>query len=126
MEMASEEAPPNSAIRTANPLPKPMGGNFGAAGSGGGAGCSASKGSSRCGLPHLWQKRASSGSVAPQVQRRGTISVCHDIYWRAQRIRCALDLLARTTHSLCAGFLDAHNAIAVRWWKLAQHLLCLA
>src|SRR5579864_5406549 len=41
---------------------------------------------SRCGLPHLWQNSASSGSVAPQVQRSGTISVWHVILWVANRI----------------------------------------
>jgi hypothetical protein len=34
-------------------------------------------GSSNCGFPHLWQNRASSGSFAPQVQKRFTFSVCH-------------------------------------------------
>src|SRR5579872_1185945 len=34
-------------------------------------------GSSRCGLPHLWQNRASGGSFAPQVQTSGTSPVCH-------------------------------------------------
>src|SRR5579872_719708 len=34
-------------------------------------------GSSRCGLPHLWQNRASGGSFAPQVQTSGTTPVCH-------------------------------------------------
>ena len=27
--------------------------------------------SSRCGFPHLWQKRASGGNCAPQVQNSG-------------------------------------------------------
>jgi len=61
-----------------------MGGNCGAAGGGGAGGgargASSSKtGSSRVGLPHLWQKRASSGSFAPQVQYSGTPSVWHVI-----------------------------------------------
>ena len=61
-----------------------MGGNL-AAGSGGGrtggggAAAPLHAGSSRCGLPHLWQKRASSGSFAPQVQYSGTPSVWHVI-----------------------------------------------
>ena len=41
-------------------------------------GCSSTtKSSSRCGLPHLWQNRASGGSCAPQVQYSGTSSVSH-------------------------------------------------
>jgi phosphoglycerate dehydrogenase-like enzyme len=61
-----------------------MGGNCGAGGAGGGGGraigsSSTNTGSSRVGLPHLWQKRASSGSRAPQVQDSGTPSVWHVI-----------------------------------------------
>src|SRR5579863_760101 len=56
------------------------GGGGGASSIGGGSGCSTSSantGSSRCDLPHLWQKRASGGSFAPQVQTSGTPPVCH-------------------------------------------------
>ena len=60
-----------------------MGGNCGCGGGGGGTGAGGSSstktGSSRVGLPHLWQKRASSGSFAPQVQYSGTPSVWHVI-----------------------------------------------
>jgi phosphoglycerate dehydrogenase-like enzyme len=59
-----------------------MGGSCGAIGGGaaGAGGASSTKtGSSRVGLPHLWQKRASSGSFAPQVQNSGTTSVWHVI-----------------------------------------------
>src|SRR5260221_9460458 len=55
-------------------------GGGGASSTGGGSGCSTSStntGSSRCGLPHLWQNRASGGSFAPQVQTSGTPPVCH-------------------------------------------------
>src|SRR5580658_2568509 len=60
-----------------------MGGIFGAGTgggrTGGGGGCSATIRSSRCGLPHLWQNSASSGSLAPHVQYSGTPSVWHVI-----------------------------------------------
>jgi phosphoglycerate dehydrogenase-like enzyme len=61
-----------------------MGGGSGTTtGSGGTIGCGSSAswkfGSSRCGLPHLWQNRASSGSCAPQVQKSGTISGYPDL-----------------------------------------------
>src|SRR5580698_2335832 len=61
-----------------------MGGSCGGAGRGGGRGATGSSsstisGSARVGLPHLWQKRASSGSRAPQVQDSGTPSVWHVI-----------------------------------------------
>src|SRR5579862_5499278 len=75
--------PDSSAARTAGPLRNPIGGNCGATGGGGAAGERGSSstriGSSRVGLPHLWQKRASSGSFAPQVQYSGTPSVWHVI-----------------------------------------------
>src|SRR5215472_7087634 len=80
IDIAKDDAPPSKAMRTASPLLRPMGGNRGACGSGGGAvtASSRSKGSSRWGLPHLWQNRASSGNFAPHVQYSGTISVCHE------------------------------------------------
>src|SRR5450755_1686852 len=56
------------------------GGGTGTAVKGGGDGSSTSStntGSWRCGLPHLWQNRASGGSFAPQVQTSGTLPVCH-------------------------------------------------
>src|SRR5580658_10952511 len=60
-----------------------MGGIFatgtGAERTGGGGGGSATIRSSRCGLPHLWQNSASSGSLAPHVQYSGTPSVWHVI-----------------------------------------------
>ena len=41
---------------------------------------------SRCGLPHLWQKRASGGSCAPQLQNSGMVhcsfSVTHRAEWK--------------------------------------------
>src|ERR1700683_2778393 len=76
-------APESTAARTTGPLRNPMGGNCGATGGGGAGGASGSSstktGSSRVGLPPLWQKRASSGSFAPQVQYSGTPSVWHVI-----------------------------------------------
>ena len=68
------------AARTAAELRKPMpGGGAGNGRGGGSAGCvetsvanASISGSSRCGLPHLWQNRASSGSLAPHVQNSFT------------------------------------------------------
>ena len=40
----------------------------------GGGGAANAMSSSRCGFPHLWQNRASSGNRAPQVQNSGTVT----------------------------------------------------
>src|SRR5262249_6279533 len=66
----------SSAIRTAIGLRKFSGSSRivggGGASTGVGAGGSGTT-ISRCGFPHLWQKSASGGSSAPQVQKSGIV-----------------------------------------------------
>src|SRR6185369_16267474 len=80
-ESRNTGTPARTATRTAVALRKLMGASTGGGGAvGNGAridctsgGSSTAINSSRCGLPHLWQNRASSGSCAPQVQYSGTL-----------------------------------------------------
>ena len=75
--------PVASATRTAIAFRKLIGGGGGGGASGGSGGTttgsSTNGGSSRCGFPHLWQNKASCGSLAPHVQYSGTPSVWHVI-----------------------------------------------
>ena len=56
--------------------------------------------SSYCGLPHLWQKRASSGRTAPQVQRCGSTSLvygaCHTVFAKRTQIAIRSQITKRT------------------------------